>query len=142
MNKPNKIILHHSATEDSGTVSWGAIRRYHVIECSWGAIGYHFGIELIGNYYEVLVGRLPYESGAHTKDQNSQSLGICFVGEFDNKPPPKEQWERGLWLCRYLISQFGIRSTEIYGHRSFANKTCPGTMFDVEKFKSDLIGGK
>ena len=31
-----------------------------------------------------------------------------------------------------------IPKTEIYGHRSFANKTCPGTMFDVELFKSQI----
>lgn len=141
MNKPNKIILHHSATDDSGTVSWGAIRRFHTVECSWGAIGYHYGIELIGDYYEVLVGRLPYENGAHTKDQNSQSLGVCFVGNFDKSMVPQAQWERGLWLCRYLINQFPIKPTEIYGHRSFANKTCPGVNFDIEKFKSDLKNG-
>jgi hypothetical protein len=55
-NKPNKIILHHSATADGPTVSWGAIRRFHVVECAWGAIGYHYGIELVGDYYEVLIG--------------------------------------------------------------------------------------
>jgi N-acetyl-anhydromuramyl-L-alanine amidase AmpD len=138
MNKPDKIILHHSATEDSGTVSWGAIRRFHVVECAWGAIGYHFGIELVGDYYEVLVGRLPYETGAHTQGQNSTSLGICFVGQFDDKPPPQAQWERGLWLCRYLISEFKIDHNEIHGHREYANKTCPGKMFDVELFKKQI----
>ena len=141
MNKPNKIILHHSATKDSETVSWGAIRRYHVVECAWGAIGYHYGIELVGTYYEVMVGRLPYETGAHTKGQNSTSLGICFVGNFDEVPVPKAQWERGLWLCRYLISEFGIAHDEIYGHKTFANKTCPGKMFDVDLFKRQLFGG-
>ena len=138
MNKPNKIILHHSATKDGPTVSWGAIRRYHVQECSWGAIGYHFGIELVGDYYETFVGRLPYEQGAHTQGQNSQSIGICFVGQFDDIPVPQLQWKTGLWLCRYLISEFQISPTEIYGHRSFANKTCPGKLFDVDLFKQQL----
>ena|SRR3972149_5048568 len=141
MNKPDKIILHHSATKDSGTVSWNAIRRYHIEECMWGAIGYHFGIELINDYYEILIGRLPYESGAHTKGQNSSSIGICFVGSFDESHVPNSQWSKGLWLCRYILSEYKIKFSEIYGHRSFANKTCPGKLFDVELFKSQLNGG-
>jgi hypothetical protein len=137
-NRPNKIILHHSATADGPTVSWGAIRRFHVVECAWGAIGYHYGIELVGDYYEVLIGRLPYEVGAHTQGQNSCSLGVCFVGNFDKAVVPREQWAKGLWLCRSLISQFGIARDAIFGHRSFANKSCPGQHFDVERFKSEI----
>ena len=141
MNKPDKIILHHSLTDDSGTVSWGAIRRYHIEDCLWQAIGYHFGIELVGTYYEILLGRLPYESGAHTVGQNSKSIGICFVGNFDIKAPPRDQWNKGLWLCRWVVSEFSISPKEIYGHRTYANKSCPGRMFDVEEFKKQLNGG-
>lgn len=137
-NRPSKIILHHSATADGPTVSWGAIRRYHMVECAWGAIGYHYGIELVGDYYEVMIGRLPYEVGAHTKGQNAISLGVCFVGNFDQEPVPDEQWQRGLWLCRSLISVFRIGRSAIFGHRDFANKSCPGKFFDVDRFRSEI----
>ena len=137
-NRPNNIILHHSATADGPTVSWGAIRRFHVVECAWGAIGYHYGIELVGDYYEVLIGRLPYEQGAHTRGQNASALGICFVGNFDATPVPDAQWQKGLWLCRSLISLFGIKRGAIYGHRDFANKSCPGKLFDLERFRAEI----
>jgi hypothetical protein len=141
---PTEIILHHSATKDSGTVSWNAIRRYHVNECVWGDIGYHFGIELTPDKgyapgsYEILMGRMPDVPGAHTKDHNQTSLGVCFVGAFDSEPVPAMQWEKGLALVRWLCRNWGIPVARVFGHREFANKTCPGLLFDLDRFRCEL----
>ena len=142
---PTKIILHHSATKDSGTVSWNAIRRYHMNDCAWDDIGYHFGIEYItdngdpAGSYEILMGRMPDVTGAHTTGQNSMALGICFVGNFDEAPPPIKQWKQGLKLVKWICREWGITPFHVYGHRQFANKTCPGTMFDVDQFIRELL---
>jgi len=138
MNNPRYIIIHHSLTKDSETVSWGAIRRYHTKELGWADIGYHFGIEQIGEEYEILMGRMPDQHGAHCKqhNMNTQSIGICCVGNFDDTPPVYEQWMKCLMLCRYIMQIYNIPASNVFGHREFADyKTCPGTKWDMNRFR-------
>jgi N-acetyl-anhydromuramyl-L-alanine amidase AmpD len=138
--KPDSIILHHSLTEDGSTLSWQAIRKYHIEENGWRDVGYHFGIELINNQYEVLLGRQLNEVGAHCRGMNSRSVGICFVGNFDESVVPDAQWSLGLKLVRGLIEVIGISKNDIYGHYEFASyKSCPGVNFNVDLFIRDLL---
>ncbi len=136
---PKKIILHHSLTKDSETVSWGAIRRYHTETMGWTDIGYHVGIELINDHYEVLLGRMLNEPGAHTSKHNMDSLGICFIGNFDLHEVTPDQWQLGIRVVCSLCQIFGISPTQIYGHRHFAHKTCPGLKFNVEGFRLQVL---
>jgi len=161
---PEYIILHHSLTADGKTVSWGAIRRYHKswayngtiiaeheakdlivqghkVKRPWRDVGYHFGIERVGKSYEILLGRMMNDCGAHCKPgaMNSQSLGICFVGNFDKMPPSKKQWDLGLNLVRTLVEVFNLPTSNVFGHRDFAGyKSCPGERFDIELFRRQL----
>jgi hypothetical protein len=138
---PTHIILHHSFTADSKTVSWGAIKKYHTKELGWADIGYHFGIELINDDYQILMGRMPGKYGAHCKEfaMNSTSIGVCFIGNFDVRTPNSMLWEKGLELVRWLKEIYQIPLEHIQGHKDYATyKTCPGLLFDMDNFRSDL----
>jgi len=132
---PTEIIVHHSLTEDSGTVSWAAIRRYHVKERGWFDIGYHAGVERAGDEYEILFGR-PWDFiGAHCENHNRDSLGICFVGNFDIAPPPEAQIIVGVKVIKLWMRMFHIGPEKIFPHSQFAAKSCPGSKLDMEWFR-------
>ena len=138
--KPKRIIIHHSLTGDSRTVSWNAIRRYHKYTLRWNDIGYHYGIELVGSHYEVLLGRMMNVQGAHTRGYNQDSLGICFVGDFDDRPPASGQWELGIRLVKSLIEVLEIPVSSVLGHHELASwKSCPGEKFNMGLFRKELL---
>lgn len=142
MRKINKIIIHCSDTTDSGTKSWDAIRKYHIETNGWKDIGYHYGIEYIsdiksGYHLELFKGRDDSLIGSHCEGHNSDSLGICVVGEFDSLTPSEEQYKFLAKLCKDLIDKYKLSIRDIYFHRDFnKGKSCPGTKFDKKK----LIG--
>jgi N-acetylmuramoyl-L-alanine amidase len=141
---PEKIIIHHSLTKDTGTVSWGAIRTYHTIELGWDDIGYHAGCELVVNgensWYEILMGRDWFTPGAHTKNHNHDSLGFCFVGNWDEAIPVDGYLLTGAKVVKMWMELFGISIDQVWRHHDFADyKSCPGTMFPWDWFKEMII---
>ena len=135
-NRPTKIIVHHSLTPDGGTLSWSAIDNYHVNILGFNDIGYHSGIEQVRGRLVCLHGRPNWMPGAHTKGQNSSSLGFCFVGNYDNTSPSEAKLRMAArdvmvdWCLRY-----GIKVKDIYGHYRYANKSCPGEMFSISRLQ-------
>ncbi len=133
------IIIHHSLTRDSGTMSWDAIRRFHTETRGWRDIGYHAGCERIRDSYEILIGRPIDYSGGHTKGLNNDHLGLCFVGNYDLvEPDPEMLVKAAKYILRPWMKAFDIPLDRIEGHSDYAPKTCPGSKFSVEKLK-DII---
>lgn len=177
----NLIVVHCSATPSGlpmavGTVgaagfqnpaqvidAWHAERGFRrgaaaraAFNPSLGSIGYHFVIDLTG---EVFTGRDVEEIGAHAKDHNAHSIGICMVGGVEPTQAQftPEQWKSlqsvVLWQAhRYNIPLMAPRRNGdkvfggVCGHRDLSPdlnhngvitptewlKTCPG--FEVSSW--------
>jgi len=137
-----EIMIHHSATPDGATFDWQAIRRYHMTDemHRYADIGYHFGVEKIGDRYETLVGRSLRSPGAHCRGRNYTAIGICVVGNYDIVAPSADALMRCAELCRVLMDMFDIPIQRVVAHRSWnPHKTCPGKMFDMNTLKQYII---
>ena len=134
-----EIILHHSLTRDSGTVSWGAIEDYHVLTNKWADIGYHFGVEEINGRMYALVGRAEHKPAAAVREgmANSKGIHICLVGNYDLAPPSEGMLDclvRRLLLP--LMGRWQIKPDKLLGHHDYAPyKTCPGSHFPLDALR-------
>jgi hypothetical protein len=130
------IVVHHSLTQDSQTLSWEAIRKYHIQSNRWDDIGYHFGIELVGNEILTLAGRGLQFEGAHTVGLNGTHIGVCVVGNYDLVVPSQAHMHALTNLCYGLMKIYNIFPENVVYHSEFAPKSCPGTLFPKETFRS------
>ena len=138
---PTRIIIHHSLTKDSGTVSWNAIRNYHINTRGWDDIGYHAGAEFLRDHHEALFGRPWHIPGAHCLGYNSNSLGFVFVGNYDNREPPDGILQTGAKVLKIWMDLFEIGMDKIFTHNYFnAAKSCPGSKFDMIRLKNAILG--
>jgi hypothetical protein len=138
--RPVKILVHHTATANVKKVSREAaeelaqgIQRFHMNTRGWIDSGQHFtisrgGFVLEGRHrsLELLRGGRRQVEGAHCTGQNIVAVGIENEGTYTAAGPPDAQWKRLRQLCAYVCQQYGIRPTEIYGHRDFKDTACPG----------------
>jgi N-acetylmuramoyl-L-alanine amidase len=161
------IVVHHSATVDGRTHDWEAIRRYHMsyridgtsvtveeferrllakqgkrFERPWRDIGYHYGIERVGDEFQYQLGRSLNMIGAHCVGMNAVAIGICCVGNYDLGPPPDEMADMLVDLLERLCTPqpvgIGIPVDHIWRHSDYAPKTCPGLKFDLETIRSKV----
>jgi len=129
------VMLHHSRTRGGPTVSWGAIRRHHETR-GLRQIGYHYGIEMVGDHFEVLMGRseLDPASACPHDEMNARALHVCCIGNFDEAAPPSALLEVlvGLVILPAMV-EYGLPPERIIGHRDVdLTRTCPGERFDLE----------
>lgn len=70
------IVIHCSATPPDMDIGVSQIREWHK-DRGWRDIGYHFVDRRDG---KIEIGRPLDQIGAHVKDHNETSIGICLVG--------------------------------------------------------------
>lgn len=119
MNEPDKVILHCSATPDSGDyVGAAQIDDWHK-DRGWNGIGYHWVIRRSGL---VEPGRPEDVQGAHARGHNKNSLGICLVGTSNFTV---QQVSSLKVLFKEIRMRHHIDADSWFCHYQFANKACP-----------------
>ena len=114
------IIIHCSATPEGKSLSAEACRQDHILHRRFRDIGYHFYITRDG---EIHRGRPLEKVGAHCRNHNSHSIGICYEGGLDARGNPKDtrtpEQRSALHLLVYqLLQQF--RNARVCGHRDLS----------------------
>ncbi len=128
------IVLHYSATPIEHDVPVSVIDQWHR-QRGFNEVGYHYYVRKDGMVERgrdlTQPGR--FEQGAHSKDENSKSIGICYEGGVSIKDRNRgydtraaEQIKAMTLLITSLRERFPHARVE--GHRDMpgASTQCPG----------------
>lgn len=125
-----KIIIHHSASDNTTIKSQKDaidyikhVYKYHTLENAWWDIWYNFIIDPFGNIYEGRAGG-EWVIWAHAKRNNTPSIWICLIWNFENVQPTKEAMDALIQLSAALAKKYNI---DPFGYTSYHkdSKTSP-----------------
>ena len=128
------IILHCSATRITQNYSFERCRSDH-LKRGFKDIGYHYYITRDGHIHE---GRPLEQVGAHCKDHNHHSIGICYEGGLDAAGQAcdtrtKAQCQSLRTLLERLTAQFP--GAIIMGHRDLSPDLNGNGTIDPEEWQ-------
>ena len=134
-----RIVIHHSAT---ATGCARVFRALHRGVNGWVDVGYHF---IIGNGSmsgdgEIESGRPQWAVGAHARENNTDSTGVCLVGNFDEDEPTEKQLTSMSELLLDLMDKYGIEEDGVFLHRDVTpcRTRCPGANLTMEVVRKAL----
>lgn len=134
------IVLHHSGTP-SGDAK--IFEYYHKnVRHMENGLAYHF---VIGNGNDSGDGEIEVGNrwrrqikGGHVANEalNPISIGICFVGNFNERAPSAKQMAAAIELVTHLQERCGSPAPEVFGHREMKTRgtECPGSRFPLSVF--------
>jgi N-acetylmuramoyl-L-alanine amidase len=140
-NRWQYIVIHHSASHSGNSAGFHRLHRAK----GWDGLAYHFvitngkggpdgGLEVGSRWWHQ-------KHGAHAgappatlfPDErngfNEFGIGICLVGNLEQRPPTRKQMETLAGLITRLRNEYGISPESILGHRHVRDTACPGRHF-------------
>ena len=128
--KTVRAILHHAA---ASVCSAEDIHRWHIAN-KWAGAGYHFLVRKDGSVYRL---RPEWAVGAHATGSNSDSIGICFEGNFMTENMPDAQKRAGKELLEWVKGKYGF--TKVQAHRDVQSTSCPGENFPFNEIANGSV---
>lgn len=133
-----RIVLHHSASGLNTTIQ--DLHRWHLAK-NWAGIGYHYVIYPDGRIYrgrpEKARGSHAYQDDKH--EANTDGLGICMIGNFQDNKPTESQMSSLVRLIYDIWTRYP--RLPVIGHKDVMPTACPGAMFPWTKLKERLEAG-
>ncbi len=120
------IVIHCSAVKPDQMSSAAQIDSWHRKQGWKLGIGYHYVVRRNG---EIEPGRPEWLIGAHCKNHNAHSIGVCYEGGLDIRGQPAdtrtaEQKAAMRWLLRQLHRSYP-RALIVGHHDLNPQKVCP-----------------
>lgn len=122
------LVVHHTAgsaprTERAEQAEMRSIQRAHFAN-GWTDIGYNYVIFPSGRVYEA---RGYDVRGAHTGGHNTDTIGVSFAGNYEQKRPSIRSLRAYRRLVRLLEAK-GAKIERVLGHRQMPDQStaCPG----------------
>ena len=112
------ITFHHSATKGKTLQD---IATYHVEEKGWPGVAYHFAINWKGDVFQL---QKLEEITYHSKGHNTESIGVVFIGNYQEIELPDVAVESAECLIMGLKESLNIIG--VRGHKDVRNTLCPG----------------
>jgi N-acetylmuramoyl-L-alanine amidase len=132
MRQIKYIVIH--CTGAIGTQSTASIKNYWIKVMKWKSVGYHYLIDINGNFEQLEALERPTNGVA---GYNSTAIHICFKGGLNGVDTRTEMQKRTLEI---LVKQMKAKfpEAEIKGHRDFPNvkKSCPA--FSVSDWLKEI----
>lgn len=117
------VVIHHTAGNET---SANALRASFKRNFDVDYIGYHRAIAPNGEvWYDLNLN----DVGVHNNGgrlNNTNSIGIALVGNFEQTEPTKEQLNVLVSLLRETVRTYGIKKEDVVGHRDMKATACPG----------------
>uniref|UniRef100_A0A182MJF3 Peptidoglycan-recognition protein n=1 Tax=Anopheles culicifacies TaxID=139723 RepID=A0A182MJF3_9DIPT len=122
------VIVHHTAGVRCTTVVsckevLRNIQSHHQVQNRWSDIGYNFLIST-GNIYEGIGW---HRKGAHLRGFNDKSIGVAFMGNFEQDRPTARSLEllARLLQCGKELGELA-EDFRLYGARQLQSTLSPG----------------
>ena len=140
------VIVHHSATYNTLNDYDNVVRNiylFHTQDRGWSDIGYNYLIAQDGTIFEGRSAGANDQAhdnvqGAHFCGQNSRTMGICLLGNYNTAEPSDPALTSLVKLTAWKVNKEGLEPLSarahpanatlgtVAGHRDGCDTECPG----------------
>lgn len=136
-----QVVYHHGDSrmpEPTQDAELALLDEYYALHTKrdgvhgWPSLGYHLAVGSSGNvYYCNGLDLIAYHAG--NWPVNVHGIGIVFLGDFTNDPPPQVMIQAAIQARQWAARQCGRGDFEYSGHKDWYGTACPGNWWPSQR---------